>query len=112
MVSRPSIRDLAHVAKARRELKRATRCPISGIRCLVFGDDRAAALEPLGLSHREAEVLSWVACGKTNGEIGTILDLSPRTVQKHLEHTYQKLGVENRTSAAAKAYEFLSTASV
>jgi DNA-binding CsgD family transcriptional regulator len=92
-----------------RELKnkRRIRCPVSDVWCPVFGS-RPTALEPLSLSHREAEVLSWVACGKTNGEIGMILDLSPRTVQKHLEHTYQKLGVENRTAAAAKAYEITS----
>ena len=62
----------------------------------------------LRLSRREAEVLTWVAMGKTNAEVGTILDLSPRTVQKHLEHTYQKLGVENRTAAAARAHEMMS----
>ena len=64
-------------------------------------------LEPLGLSRREAEVLCWVAYGKTNAEIGLILYLSPRTVQKHLEHTYQKLGVENRTAASARVFEVI-----
>ena len=63
------------------------------------------SLESLRLSRREAEVLSWVAMGKTNAETGTILDLSPRTVQKHLEHTFQKLGVETRTAAAARVHE-------
>ena len=64
--------------------------------------------DPLGgfrLSMREHEVLSWVAQGKTNAEIGTILSLSPRTVQKHLEHIFQKLGVETRTAAAARFIE-------
>jgi DNA-binding CsgD family transcriptional regulator len=51
-----------------------------------------------------------VSQGKTNKEIGVILELSPRTVQKHLEHIYQKMGVESRTGAAAKAYEIASTA--
>ena len=69
---------------------------------------RSAALEPLGLSPREDEVLSWVAYGKTNAEIGTILGMSPRTAQKHLEHIYQKLGVENRTAATARVYEIIS----
>jgi len=59
--------------------------------------------ERFGLTRREAEVLAWVAQGKTNGEIGTILGLSHRTVEKHLERTYQKLGVETRTAAAACA---------
>ena len=40
-----------------------------------------------------------------------ILELSPRTVQKHLEHIYRKIGVESRTAAAAKAYEIASIAS-
>ena len=63
---------------------------------------------PFGLSPREAQVLDRVAQGKTNKEIGVILELSARTVQKHLEHIYQKMGVENRTGAAAKAYEIAS----
>jgi hypothetical protein len=54
--------------------------------------------------------LDWVAQGKTNKEIGVILDLSPRTVQKHLEHIYRKIYVESRTAAAAKAYEMASLA--
>ena len=69
------------------------------------------SLVPLGLSSREAQVLDWVAQGKTNKEIGVILELSPRTVQKHLEHIYQKIYVESRTAAAAKAYELASIAS-
>lgn len=55
------------------------------------------------LTLRELEVLQWVACGKTNRDIGTILGLSPRTVNKHLEHVYVKLGVETRTAAASVA---------
>jgi len=58
------------------------------------------------LSPRQVDVVTWLSQGKTNNEIGLILKLSPRTVQKHLEHIYRKLGVENRTGAAAKAYEF------
>jgi DNA-binding CsgD family transcriptional regulator len=63
------------------------------------------------LSPRQVDVVTWLSQGKTNNEIGLILKLSPRTVQKHLEHIYRKLGVENRTGAAAKAYEFGWTAS-
>jgi DNA-binding CsgD family transcriptional regulator len=69
------------------------------------------SLVPFGLSPREAQVLDWVAQGKTNKEIGVILELSPRTVQKHLEHIYRKIYVESRTAAAAKAYELASIAS-
>ncbi|MDU3044636.1 response regulator transcription factor [Bradyrhizobium sp.] len=56
-----------------------------------------------GLTVREAEVLSWLSKGKTNRDIAQILGLSPRTGDKHLEQIYAKLGVENRTAAAAIA---------
>ncbi len=62
------------------------------------------------LTAREADVLVWVARGKSNRDVGEILGLSPRTVNKHLEQIYAKLGVENRTSAAALALRALSTA--
>jgi CheY-like chemotaxis protein/DNA-binding CsgD family transcriptional regulator len=55
------------------------------------------------LTAREAEVLYWVVKGKTNRDIGDILGTSPRTVTKHLEHVFGKLGVETRTAAAALA---------
>ncbi|MBI4445592.1 MAG: helix-turn-helix transcriptional regulator [Acidobacteria bacterium] len=81
--------------------------------CVLLFDEQQTALSPqafelLGLSQREAEVLLWVAQGKTNIELGIILGLSPRTVQKHLERIFQKLGVENRTAAAAMAHEIAS----
>jgi DNA-binding NarL/FixJ family response regulator len=57
----------------------------------------------LGLTSREGEVLAWLSKGKTNRDIAQILGLSPRTVDKHLEQIYAKLGVENRTAAAAIA---------
>ena len=69
------------------------------------------SLESLGLSPREAEVLAWVAQGKTDADIGAILRLSPRTVAKHLEHIYNRLGVENRSAAAARAFTAALTAS-
>ena len=56
-----------------------------------------------GLTVRESEVLAWLSKGKTNRDIAQILGLSPRTVDKHLEQIYAKLGVENRTAAAAIA---------
>ncbi len=55
------------------------------------------------LTEREIEVLRWVACGKTNKDIADILGLSPRTVNKHLEHIYVKLGVETRAAATSVA---------
>jgi DNA-binding NarL/FixJ family response regulator len=68
-----------------------------------IGDDRALLRQKLKVTEREAEVLLWIARGKSNRDIADILDLSPRTVNKHLEQIYAKLGVENRTSAAALA---------
>jgi CheY-like chemotaxis protein/DNA-binding CsgD family transcriptional regulator len=69
--------------------------------------DDAAIVEAITLAFkitaREAEVLYWVVKGKTNRDIGDILGTSPRTVTKHLEHVFEKLGVETRTAAAALA---------
>ena len=59
------------------------------------------------LTIRESEVLLWIAKGKSNKDIGDILGLSARTVNKHLEQIYVKLGVENRASAAVKAAQVL-----
>jgi DNA-binding CsgD family transcriptional regulator len=63
-----------------------------------------AALEALGLGRREAEVLAWVARGETNEAIAARLSISERTVEKHLAHVYEKLGVATRTAAVAAAY--------
>ena len=68
----------------------------------------AIPLEKLGLTPREAEVLLWVAQGKTNPEVGTILNLSSGTVRKHLEHIFQKLGLENRIAACLCAVDALA----
>jgi CheY-like chemotaxis protein len=62
-----------------------------------------ALVQALRLTLREAEVLYWVAKGKTNRDIGDILGSSPATVKKHLERVYVKLGVETRTAAAGIA---------
>jgi DNA-binding NarL/FixJ family response regulator len=59
--------------------------------------------QKLGLTSREAEVLLWLGRGKANRDIAEILGLSPRTVNKHLELIYAKLGVENRAAAAGIA---------
>lgn len=66
-------------------------------------------LASLGLSKRESEVLSWIAFGKTNEEIALILGARPATIKKHLERIYVKLGVGNRTAAAALAIELART---
>jgi DNA-binding CsgD family transcriptional regulator len=59
----------------------------------------------LKLTCRETEILNWIAEGKRNGEIATILSMGERTVGKHVEHILEKLGVENRTAAARVAFE-------
>jgi DNA-binding NarL/FixJ family response regulator len=77
----------------------------------VSREPAPADLEPLGLTPREAEVLFWLARGKTNDEIAMVLGIGLTTVKKHLESTYSKLGVENRTAAAAMALEQMNAAS-
>jgi DNA-binding response OmpR family regulator/DNA-binding CsgD family transcriptional regulator len=62
-----------------------------------------AMVQAFRLTLREAEVLYWVAKGKTNRDIGDILGSSSATVKKHLERVYVKLGVETRTAAAGLA---------
>ncbi|MBG6079262.1 DNA-binding NarL/FixJ family response regulator [Rubrivivax gelatinosus] len=82
--------------------------PVPGEWLVVMREsDDAAIVEAMSLAleltAREAEVLYWVVQGKTNRDIGDILGTSHRTVTKHLEHVFEKLGVETRTAAAALA---------
>lgn len=65
------------------------------------GDDLLS--RTFALTARQAEVLYWLTMGKTNRDISAILSLSPRTVNKHLEQIFEKMGVDNRTSAAVTA---------
>ncbi len=64
----------------------------------AYAADRMAGLTP-----REREILGWVSAGKSNAQIAEIVGASARTVAKHLEHVYAKLGVESRTAAAMRA---------
>jgi DNA-binding CsgD family transcriptional regulator len=68
-----------------------------------------ARLQQLGLSPRESDVMHWVAQGKTNGEIAQILSLSLGTVNKHVESSLRKLGVENRNQALLLLLDRLGT---
>ena len=61
----------------------------------------------LPLTQREAEVLLWVSYGKPNRVISDVLQISPRTVTKHLERIFDKSGVETRSAAAAVAIRML-----
>lgn len=77
-------------------------------------DFRSAAplVEKLGLTDREAETLLWVAQGKSNADIATILGNSEKTVKKIMGHIFEKLGLESRTAAALRAVEVLSAPSL
>jgi DNA-binding NarL/FixJ family response regulator len=75
-----------------------------------FNPDFASAkpLEKLGLTEREAEVLLWVAQGKSNGDIAIILGMAEATVKRHLSNLFPKLGVDGRNAATVRALELLS----
>ncbi len=70
--------------------------------------DRATLQKIFNLTYREAEVLLWVSRGKANRDIGEILNISPRTVNKHLEQVFVKLGVENRAAATGATLRTLA----
>ena len=98
--------DLLKAITAR--LEREDKRPGSG-----FAPDFSSSvpLEALGLTPREAEVLLWVAQGKSNPEISSILGATENTVKKHLQNMFEKLGVDNRNAAGLRALEVLSDAS-
>jgi len=86
------------------------------IRLLSGGDERVLIVERIepvirpaslgdrfALTEREAEVLAWIAQGKSNSEVAAIVSAQPRTIEKHLERVYRKLGVDNRFAAAMLA---------
>jgi len=75
---------------------------------LIEGREANLLRSALGLTIRESEVLVWIAAGKSNRDISEILGISPRTVNKHLEQVFTKLGVENRAAAAAIATRVIS----
>lgn len=72
------------------------------------GGEAALLKSSLSLTAREGEVLVWIARGKSNRDISDILNISPRTVNKHLEQVFTKLGVENRAAAAAIATRIIA----
>jgi DNA-binding CsgD family transcriptional regulator len=88
---RPHLGDLVRIAQAVDDARAAWGVP-------------SPARFALGrLTEREREVLRWLAGGKTDRDIGIILGISPRTVHKHLQRIYEKLGVETRTAAVVRA---------
>ena len=72
--------------------------------CAALGRAGWAPAQAWQLTPREQDVLRWLSAGKTDRDIGAILAISPRTVHKHLQRIYEKLGVETRTAAVARAH--------
>jgi DNA-binding NarL/FixJ family response regulator len=72
------------------------------------GEEESILASRLGLTARESEVLLWISRGKQNREVSEILGISPRTVNKHLEQIFIKMGVENRAAATATAVRALA----
>jgi len=89
---RPLLGDLYRVTRALDGARTAWGVPPGAVR---------APAQPL--TAREREVLRWLSSGKTDKDIGQILGISPRTVHKHLQRLYEKLGVETRTAAVMRA---------
>lgn len=73
--------------------------------------DSAKPLEALGLTPREAEVLLWIAQGKSNGDVAIILGCAENTVKVHMGRIFEKLGFENRNAATIRALEVLTVPS-
>ena len=73
------------------------------------GERYVSKLRELKLTNREAEVLIWVSRGKTNYEIAVVVEASRDTIRTHVSSILRKLSVENRTAAAAIAYEAIQT---
>ena len=69
----------------------------------------SAPLVQIGLTPRAAEALLWLAQGKTNSDIATILGITESTVKKHVQEMFEKLGVETRGAATVRALEVLNT---
>ncbi len=85
---------------------RLVRDPEEANHCLIFEQELVIAgpeqLKGLGLSPRETEVSYWIYLKKTTWEIGKILEVSPRTVEKHTENIFRKLGLNGREDLVAK----------
>jgi DNA-binding NarL/FixJ family response regulator len=105
--------ELVKAVKARFERQRAheQRLERKVGEAAGFNPDFSSAkpLRKLGLTEREAEVLLWVAQGKSNGDIAILLGMAESTVKRHLSNLFPKLGVDGRNAATISALEVLST---
>lgn len=103
------LRPMLATADEVRLLIRAVPLGVERSHCLVL-ERRPVAAAPAaapqwGLTHRQAEVLKWLVCGKSNAEIAALIGRKPNTVAKHLHCVFDKLGVDNRCGAVALAWE-------
>jgi DNA-binding NarL/FixJ family response regulator len=105
LVKPVSIRDLIDAIESR--LRRKREQVVNAVPALPSFDS-PAPLESLGLTPKEAEVLLWIAQGKSNSETAILLGSAEATVKKHMERILQKLDVENRGAAALIAIETLT----
>ena len=104
-----AIGDLVSAIRARLERKdQQTQAATAGQKFEPQFDSPEPLVAQLGLTAKEAEVLLWVAQGKANGDIATILNVGESTVKKHIDHIFEKLQVENRGAASLMAIELLS----
>jgi DNA-binding CsgD family transcriptional regulator len=92
-----------HFAFLYRLASAAANAPAGGAQLSSVPEPVPPDVGATGLTQREGEVMHWLACGKTDSDIAALMSISPRTVQKHLEHIYVKLGVETRTAAVMRA---------
>ena len=103
------VRNARAAREAREAVRRASQTASASAAASAGQAPSAAAaalaerFSQAALTPRETEVLTWLARGKTNRDIADILGMSHRTVNKHLEHIFEKLGVETRAAAAALA---------
>lgn len=109
---KPVVReDLLEAVKVRLSRHRAHQLEINSAKSTARFNPDFSSCEPLlalGLTQREAEVLLWVAQGKGNSDVATLLGMAEKTVKKHLGNVFEKLGVENRNAATLRALEKLN----
>jgi len=112
LVKPVSREDLLDTVRTRLDRRRAHEAEVTSAKSAAgfkpnFGSSKP--LESLGLTAREAEVLLWVAQGKSNGDIAIILGMAEKTVKKHMTNIFDKLGLEGRNAATFRALEVLSS---
>lgn len=112
-LTKPVLReDLLAAVSARLARRQAQHAPVASARSAGGFNpnfDSPTPLIALGLTPREAEVLLWVAQGKSNGDVAVILNMAEKTVKKHMGNIFEKLGVESRNAATLRALEVLGS---